>query len=631
MASLRMRVVLGPVSRLRQLPTASAHGTKFHAGPRSQQIRGKHISRPCRARLSAVPKTVDNKTRAADSILSLLSPGVLRLNLGASLESELMELGQAHGPLAVYNHLASSCIGNAGKSVLRDDTAQRQAMAALQQIWEGAKKYRVEEQKYYKETLPAWEKDVERQRADFDARMEAKKKNAEKAAAAKGEDKMMEFGDEGSEVKTVDIAEEFVPPPVPTMPRPQPGGIFLHGEVGVGKSMLVDLFFDFCAEVIVGQESARRVHYHEFVHELHTKLAQARNKEERDTGAMARELHASGLRLLCIDEFQITNISDALVIETFLSELCRRCGIIVLLTSNRPPEQLYKEGVNGHLAIPQFLEMLSDMQFVVHDISTHNFRDLRVAESAMADLSEEQWAVGLDGPSSDKHLADAFRRLTGVDHGETTLVPITWGRKHHVAEHHNGVARFRFEDLCGSPLSSDDYLALAHHFHTFVVSGVPRFKVSQHNEARRFTNLVDVLYEQNTRFVCSSEDEPENLLQAIEGLLSVGLAQLAKDAQSPAAGESWKPGGTIGWEGNPWRRKDPFAKELDLEDAIKFANKQISAGDDASGNMVGIAGVLAPAVASLQESGFASRRAVSRMRHMRSVEYLEVHRRRYLQ
>ena len=157
---------------------------------------------------------------------------------------------------------------------------------------------------------------------------------------------------------------------------------------------------------------------------------------------------------------------------------------------------------------------------------------------------EEQWAVGLDDPVSDQHLADAFRRMTGVERGKTGSVSITWGRKHHVEEHHNGVARFRFEDLCGAPLSSDDYLALAHHFHTFIVSGIPCFKVTQHNEARRFTNLVDVLYEQNSRFVCSAEEEPEKLLEAMEGLLDVGLGDLAREAQSLASGDSWKPGET---------------------------------------------------------------------------------------
>merc|ERR1719191_1645270 len=106
--------------------------------------------------------------------------------------------------------------------------------------------------------------------------------------------------------------------------------------------------------------------------------------------------------------------------------------------------------------------------------------------------------------------------MAGVDHGKTSLVPITWGRKHHVEEQHNGVARFRFEDLCGAPLSSEDYLALAHHFHTFIVSGVPCFRLSQHNEVRRFTNLVDVLYEQNSRLVCAAGQEPEKILEETE-------------------------------------------------------------------------------------------------------------------
>merc|ERR1719265_1626320 len=168
--------------------------------------------------------------------------------------------------------------------------------------------------------------------------------------------------------------------------------------------MLVDVFFDFCAASAVGSTGARRVHFHEFMYEISTKLAKARSQVEKDTGAIARSLHTDGLRLLCLDEFQITNISDALVLETLLSELGRRCGVIVLFTSNRPPEDLYKEGVNQHLAIPQFLDLLREMQVLVHSITTQDFRSLRVTESGTAAPIEEQWAVGLDGPSSDQHL-----------------------------------------------------------------------------------------------------------------------------------------------------------------------------------------------------------------------------------
>jgi len=233
----------------------------------------------------------------------------------------------------------------------------------------------------------------------------------------------------------------------------------------------------------------------------------------------------------------------------------------------------------------------------------------------------KSWLIGMDKAAADYHLAQTFEHLGGASQGSAATVPVSWGRKFNVREQRNGVARFQFNELCGLALSPDDYLALAHHFHTFLIADVPKFSVNQHNEARRFTNLVDVLYEQNSRLICSAAAEPGGLLGDMEALLEVSLDNLAVDADGQAIDE-----GSIAWEGNPWVRKDPFAKDLTVEEALKAAQSGLPLG----GSKVGVAGVLAPAIASLHESGFASRRAISRMRHMQTAEYIEVHRCQYL-
>ena len=220
-------------------------------------------------------------------------------------------------------------------------------------------------------------------------------------------------------------------------------------------------------------------------------MRQAR-AEDNSTRAVARALAAEGMDVLVLDEFQITNISDALVVETLLSFLLGE-GVLVVLSTNRPPGDLYKHGLNHHLAIPQLLALFERWQIAVHEMATST--DYRAAAAASED-GEELRDVILKGACAQADDGRAEARLREVfaeaslapEGGAAERVPIAWGRALMVGEARGGVGRFTFQELCGgqSALGAEDYIRLALRFHTFLVTDVPPFSVDMHNEARRF-------------------------------------------------------------------------------------------------------------------------------------------------
>jgi len=199
------------------------------------------------------------------------------------------------------------------------------------------------------------------------------------------------------------------------------------------------------------------------------------------------------------------------------------------------------------------------------------------------------------------------------------------------------VGRFTFQQLCGAPLNADDYLHLATHFHTLLVTDVPRFSLEQHNEARRFTNLVDCLYERHARLVLSADVPPERLLESMTELATVNLSE-ADTSRRPALaqlGGSAPATDRSDSQSSDWIRNNPFSPEPStVSEATRVANSlgaTVKAGDDDTATGAGVAGVMAGALGSLQESGFAARRATSRLLHMQTDEYLLAHRRQHLQ
>ena len=292
-------------------------------------------------------------------------------------------------------------------------------------------------------------------------------------------------------------------------------GLYLWGGVGRGKSMLMDLFFE-DAPV----EARRRVHFHEFMAEVHDLLdewrklsdSERKRSEWRVKSAgddpippVAKQI-ASRANLLCFDEFQVSQIADAMVLARLFDELFAQ-AVTVVATSNRHPDDLYKDGINRPLFLP-FIQHLKDHCQVMELASERDYRLDRLIEAPI-------WYAPLD-EAAESGLDRAWDRLTsGADPQHCTLT--VKGRKLEVNREAAGVARFTFEELCARPLGSRDYLAIAAHFHTVILSGIPTLGPENRNEAARFVALIDALYEARVKLVASAAAEPEALYPEGDG------------------------------------------------------------------------------------------------------------------
>ena len=280
-------------------------------------------------------------------------------------------------------------------------------------------------------------------------------------------------------------------------PRERPRGVYLHGDVGRGKSLLMDLFFDCVADV-----PKARVHFHAFMQDVHRAM-QARRRagpDGRDTIAAVAAQVSGGSTLLCFDEFHVVDIADAMILGR-LFERVLSLGIVVVATSNQHPRDLYEGGINRQLFLP-FIDMLErELDIVAVDAE----QDYRTAFLAQAGLYHSP-----DDERARRALDETFAHLVGEAEVGPARIDVQ-GRVFDVPRQARHVARFSFEELCARPLGSADYLALADAFHTVVIDGIPRLGGERRNEARRFTTLVDILYESATGLVCSAAAPPERL------------------------------------------------------------------------------------------------------------------------
>ena len=285
----------------------------------------------------------------------------------------------------------------------------------------------------------------------------------------------------------------FRKPPAP------PKGLYLWGGVGRGKSMLMDLFVESL------DVPARRVHFHAFMQEIHAGMHTARQRGVEDAIAPVAADVAANLRVLAFDEMQITDITDAMIVGR-LFEALFKAGVVVVTTSNRMPDDLYKDGLNRQIFLP-FIALLKDRMVVRELVSEKDYRQDRLAGSRVyftPIAAEARHAI-----------AAVWRDLTG---GEAT--PLTLhvkGREVEIPAFRNGIARASFYDLCGKPLGAADYLALAGAARVLVLEGIPCLGRSNFNEARRFVTLIDALYEARVRLICSAAATPEMLYLEGEG------------------------------------------------------------------------------------------------------------------
>ncbi|HQS18499.1 cell division protein ZapE [Reyranella sp.] len=293
-------------------------------------------------------------------------------------------------------------------------------------------------------------------------------------------------------------------------PKPPEGphGLYIWGSVGRGKSMLMDLFF---ADAPVAKK--RRVHFHEFMLEVQARLHRRREElaakgapPESDTIVpIAREI-AAETRLLCFDEFQVTNIADAMILGRLFETLFEE-GITVIATSNRAPDDLYKNGLQRDRFLP-FIELVKQRLEVLELGGAQDYRMGRLRELDLYLTPLGSWAT--------KKLDEAFRALSNGGDGEPRVLR-TQGRDVEVPRAAPGVAMAHFMDWCAKPMGAADFLCIADSFHTVIVAEIPKMGPDSQDKAVRFVTMIDTFYEKKVKFICSAAANPGNLYPEGDG------------------------------------------------------------------------------------------------------------------
>ncbi|KQU61872.1 ATPase [Sphingomonas sp. Leaf339] len=284
-----------------------------------------------------------------------------------------------------------------------------------------------------------------------------------------------------------------------------PRGVYAWGDVGRGKSMLMDLFYDHLAI-----DRKRRAHFAEFMIEVHGRIAIERRKEQGDPILPVAAALAEEARLLAFDEMMVTNSPDAMILSRLFTALIE-AGVTIVTTSNRAPADLYKNGLNREHFLP-FIALIQQTLDVVTLNGPIDYRRDRLG-------SQDTWLVP-NGAAATANLSAAFFRLT--DHEVTEPIPSeelkVQGRTLRVPKALKGVAVFSFKKLCGEARGAADYLAIARRFHTVILVGIPRLGPDSRNEAARFVALIDALYEHKVKLLAAADAEPGDLYAVGDGL-----------------------------------------------------------------------------------------------------------------
>lgn len=286
-----------------------------------------------------------------------------------------------------------------------------------------------------------------------------------------------------------------------------PKGVYLWGGVGRGKSMLMDLFYD---SVTIGRK--RRAHFHEFMIEIHARLRIERDKQKGDPIAPVVTAIAEETRLLCFDEMVVNNMADAAIMSRLFAGLID-AGVTLVVTSNRHPDDLYKNGLNRELFLP-FIDLVKNSLDIVALNGPVDYRRQRLAGA-------RTW-LSPNGAETTAALSESFFRLTDYPPEDREHVPATdidagGGRILHVPKALKGVAVFSFKKLCGDARGASDYLAIARRFHTVILVGIPKLGPENRNEAARFVTLIDALYEYKVKLLAGADAMPDHLYEEGDG------------------------------------------------------------------------------------------------------------------
>ena len=286
-----------------------------------------------------------------------------------------------------------------------------------------------------------------------------------------------------------------------------PRGLYVHGDVGRGKTMLMDLFFQHSAV-----EHKRRAHFHEFMAEVHERIYGFRQNIARgeiadgDVIALTAASIFDQVWLLCFDEFHVTDIADAMILGRLFAKLFD-LGTVVVATSNVAPDELYKGGLNRALFLP-FIAQISEHMEVLRLEARTDFRLEKL-------VGVKMWLVPADA-GAEAALDKAWVSMTGNAPCRPRDISIK-GRVLHVPCSAHGVARFSFADICEKPLAASDYLRLAHDYHTLMIDRIPVMDYAMRNAAKRFITLIDTLYDNGVKLLASAEADPLSLYVASEG------------------------------------------------------------------------------------------------------------------
>jgi len=280
-----------------------------------------------------------------------------------------------------------------------------------------------------------------------------------------------------------------------------PRGVYIHGPVGRGKTMLMDLFFE-----LVAFEPKLRCHFHEFMADVHERIAAARREHDGDPIAAVAASLTEETGLLCFDELQVTDIADAMILGRLFKQLLAR-GVVVVATSNSAPRDLYKDGLNRMLFLP-FVALIEENMDVVA---------LRAAKDYRLDKLTGQPLYFVPADAAARAALDRhWERLTGRHPARAETLHVK-GRSVTVPKASMGIARFDFKDLCAVTLGALDYLHIAHAFHSVIIDDIPVLTRDRRDVARRFITLIDTLYDNGVCLIASAEAEPSGLYPEGDG------------------------------------------------------------------------------------------------------------------